>query len=130
MDLEQHIKNLKDYIRIDKDNINYDDSDFAQFCKSHCEDIQAVLDELENQKELIKDCDEKYSRLYKFHNNQCITKDFVKEIVKDLINVYFEEDGYCFSGFMFEDKYNILNIKEDMTTMQFLTYILEILNKE
>lgn len=48
MDLEQHIKNLKDYIRIDKDNITYDDSDFAQFCKEHCEDIQAVLDELEN----------------------------------------------------------------------------------
>lgn len=48
MNLEQHIKNLKDYIRIDKENINYDDSDFAQFCKGHCEDIQAVLDELEN----------------------------------------------------------------------------------
>lgn len=47
-DLEQHIKNLKDYIRIDKDNIAYDDSNFSQFCKSHCEDIQAVLDELEN----------------------------------------------------------------------------------
>lgn len=47
MDLEQHIKNLKDYIRIDKDNINYDDSDFAQFCKSHCEDIQAVLEYIE-----------------------------------------------------------------------------------
>lgn len=44
MDLEQHIKNLKDYIRIDK----YDDSDFAQFYKEHCEDIQAILDELEN----------------------------------------------------------------------------------
>lgn len=48
MEIEQHIKNLKDYIRIDKENINYDDSDFAQFCKSHCEDIQAVLDELDN----------------------------------------------------------------------------------
>lgn len=45
--IEKHIQNLKDYIRIDKDNINYDDSDFAQFCKSHCEDIQAVLKELE-----------------------------------------------------------------------------------
>lgn len=48
MEIEKHIQNLKDYIRIDKENINYDDSDFAQFCKSHCEDIQAVLDELEN----------------------------------------------------------------------------------
>ena len=48
MEIEKHIQNLKDYIRIDKDNIAYDDSDFAQFCKGHCEDIQAVLDELEN----------------------------------------------------------------------------------
>lgn len=48
MEIEQHIQNLKDYIRIDKENINYDDSDFSQFCKSHCQDIQAVLDELEN----------------------------------------------------------------------------------
>lgn len=54
MDLEQHIKNLKDYIRIDKDNINYDDSDFAQFCKSHCEDIQAVLDYIEKLENIIK----------------------------------------------------------------------------
>ena len=46
MEIEKHIQNLKDYIRIDKDNIDYDDSDFAQ-CKSHCEDIQAVLDELD-----------------------------------------------------------------------------------
>lgn len=52
--LEQHIKNLKDYIRIDKDNINYDDSDFAQFCKSHCEDIQAILDYIEKLENIIK----------------------------------------------------------------------------
>lgn len=45
--IEKHIQNLKDYIKIDKDNITYDDSDFAQFCKGHCEDIQAVLDELD-----------------------------------------------------------------------------------
>lgn len=53
MEIEKHIKNLKDYIRIDKDNINYDDSDFSQFCKSHCEDIQAVLDELNNRNKRI-----------------------------------------------------------------------------
>lgn len=47
MEIEKHIQNLKDYIKIDKDNITYDDSDFAQFCKGHCEDIQSVLDELD-----------------------------------------------------------------------------------
>lgn len=47
MDIEKNIKNLKDYIRLDRENIVYDDSDFAKFCKSHCEDIQTVLDELE-----------------------------------------------------------------------------------
>ena len=47
MDIEKNIKNLKDYIRLDREYIVYDDSDFAKFCKSHCEDIQAVLDELE-----------------------------------------------------------------------------------
>lgn len=47
MDIEKNINNLKEYIRLDRENIVYDDSDFAKFCKSHCEDIQAVLDELE-----------------------------------------------------------------------------------
>lgn len=54
MSLEQHIKNLKEYIRIDKDNIAYDDSDFSQFCKSHCVDIQAVLDYIEKLENIIK----------------------------------------------------------------------------
>ena len=47
MEIEKHINNLKDYIRIDKENIVYDDSDFSEFCRSHCKDIQAVLDELD-----------------------------------------------------------------------------------
>lgn len=46
-DIEKHIKNLKQYIKEDE-IIENDNSDFAQFCKSHCEDIQAILDELEN----------------------------------------------------------------------------------
>lgn len=53
--LEQHIKNLKDYIRIDKENIAYDDSDFAQFCKGHCEDIQVVLDYIEKLEKELED---------------------------------------------------------------------------
>lgn len=48
MGIEKNIENLKEYIRIDKENLVYDDSDFAQFCRSHCGDIQAVLDELKN----------------------------------------------------------------------------------
>lgn len=50
MGIEKNIKNLKEYIRLDRENIVYDDSDFAKFCKSHCEDIQAVLDELKKYK--------------------------------------------------------------------------------
>lgn len=50
MGIEKNIKNLEEYIRLDRENIVYDDSDFAKFCKSHCEDIQAVLDELEKRK--------------------------------------------------------------------------------
>ena len=46
-DIEKHIKNLKQYIK-DDEIIENDNSDFAQFCKGHCEDIQAILDELEN----------------------------------------------------------------------------------
>ena len=48
MGIEKNIENLNEYIRIDKENLVYDDSDFAQFCRSHCGDIQAVLDELKN----------------------------------------------------------------------------------
>lgn len=44
--LEKHIENLKKYIKEDV-VIEKDDSDFAQYCKGHCEDIQAVLEELE-----------------------------------------------------------------------------------
>ena len=46
-DIEKHIKNLKQYIKEDE-IIENDNSDFAQFCKGHIEDIQAVLDELDN----------------------------------------------------------------------------------
>lgn len=46
-DIEKHIKNLKQYIKEDE-IIENDNSDFAQFCKGHIEDIQAVLNELDN----------------------------------------------------------------------------------
>ena len=46
-DIEKHIKNLKQYIKEDE-IIENENSDFAKLCNSHCKDIQAVLDELEN----------------------------------------------------------------------------------
>lgn len=46
-DIEKHIKNLEQYIKEDE-IIENDNSDFAQFCKGHIEDIQAVLNELDN----------------------------------------------------------------------------------
>lgn len=55
-DIEKHIKNLKQYIKEDE-IIENDNSDFAQFCKGHIEDIQAVLDyieKLENQLQEIE----------------------------------------------------------------------------
>lgn len=46
MDIEEHISNLKQYIK-DDEIIEKDESDFANFCKGHIDDIQAVLNELE-----------------------------------------------------------------------------------
>ena len=46
MDIETHISNLKQYIK-DDEIIEKDGSDFANFCKGHIDDIQAVLNELE-----------------------------------------------------------------------------------
>lgn len=53
MNIEEHIKNLKQYIKEDE-IIENDNSDFAQFCKSHCEDIQAILDYIEKLENIIK----------------------------------------------------------------------------
>ena len=46
MNIERHISNLKQYIK-DDEIIEKDGSDFANFCKGHIDDIQAVLNELE-----------------------------------------------------------------------------------
>lgn len=46
MYIEKHISNLKQYIK-DDEIIEKDGSDFANFCKGHIDDIQAVLNELE-----------------------------------------------------------------------------------
>ena len=49
-----HIKNLKEYCRIDRENIVYE-GDFGEFCKRHIEDIEAVLKELELKDEVIEE---------------------------------------------------------------------------
>ena len=90
--------------------------------------------EKEKNKELtdkLKDCDLHYSKLYKFHNNNCVTKDRINQIIDELIKLYFEEDSYCFSGFMFNNKtFNSLNIKEEMTVMQLLKHLQRLLKQE
>lgn len=102
------------------------------------EAVQGLLDlynkEKEKNKELtdkLKDCDLHYSKLYKFHNNNCVTKDRINQIIDELIKLYFEEDSYCFSGFMFNNKtFNSLNIKEEMTVMQLLKHLQRLLKQE
>lgn len=49
MNIEIHINNLKQYIK-DDEIIEKDGSDFANFCKGHIDDIQAVLNELDRLK--------------------------------------------------------------------------------
>lgn len=93
-----------------------------------------LVEEKEKNKELtdkLKDCDLHYSKLYKFHNNNCVTKDRINQIIDELIKLYFEEDSYCFSGFMFNNKtFNSLNIKEEMTVMQLLKHLQRLLKQE
>ena len=43
MKLEEAINNLENYIKLDSQYIEYDDSDFAKFCKNHCEDIAKII---------------------------------------------------------------------------------------
>lgn len=52
MNIERHISNLKQYIK-DDEIIEKDGSDFANFCKGHIDDIQAVLNELEEKDKAI-----------------------------------------------------------------------------
>ena len=53
MYIEKHISNLKQYIK-DDEIIEKDGSDFANFCKGHIDDIQAVLNELEKKDRQIE----------------------------------------------------------------------------
>lgn len=125
MNKEEIIKNIKEMIQ-------WSDHNTYKIA------LQGILDlynkEKEKNKELtdkLKDCDLHYSKLYKFHNNNCVTKDRINQIIDELIKLYFEEDSYCFSGFMFNNKtFNSLNIKEEMTVMQLLKHLQRLLKQE
>lgn len=48
--LEQAIKNLKEYIEIDRRyRGTRDNSDFDKFCENHCNDIEIILKEIEKE---------------------------------------------------------------------------------
>ena len=71
MNIERHISNLKQYIK-DDEIIEKDGSDFANFCKGHIDDIQAVLDYIETmQKE--------FDRLEGIEDNTAMLKMELKE---------------------------------------------------
>ena len=53
MDISKHIENLKEYIRIDKQNIEYT-GDFGEFCKKHIEDIEAILKENQRLNKMVE----------------------------------------------------------------------------
>lgn len=137
--LEDLLSTQKQYIE-DKDyqkehNIKEQAIDYAKMWTKATETLIAENKEMkEKNKELtdkLKDCDLHYSKLYKFHNNNCVTKDRINQIINELIKLYFEEDSCCFSGFMFNNKtFNSLNIKEEMTVMQLLKHLQRLLKQE
>lgn len=129
MEIEKHIQNLKDYIRIDKDNINYDDSDFAQFCKSHCEDIQAVLDELNNRipKFLYDELNEDFESYKSGKDINYLDNNHHKKLVEKSLGQIIKEPEECWFDSV-EVKiirnntlYRIVDIKKDFVTLKELS---------
>lgn len=64
--MQDHLKNLEDYLKTDviyeyyiksKDKENYKEhlNDFEKFCLAHCEDIKWAIDELKALYELVKE---------------------------------------------------------------------------
>ena len=49
-EVDLHISNLKNYIRIDRENIRHNqcESDYEQFCEGHCRDIEFLICAYEN----------------------------------------------------------------------------------
>ena len=138
MNIEEVINNLKKYISFSEKECNFPSIFDWNWHMELANDIETLLTAYEKEKEKnkeltdkLKDCDLHYSKLYKFHNNNCVTKDRINQIIDELIKLYFEEDSYCFSGFMFNNKtFNSLNIKEEMTVMQLLKHLQRLLKQE
>ena len=118
MDIEKHITNLKQYIK-DDEIIEKDGSDFANFCKGHIDDIQAVLNELEKKeaeidklrntnKDLLKKLRNRVKEVKKLTRYSLYKKEFVrlnkqlenKDTVIDLMaDKLVEAHGWFYSEF-------------------------------
>ena len=118
MYIEKHISNLKQYIK-DDEIIEKDGSDFANFCKGHIDDIQAVLNELEKKeaeidklrntnKDLLKKLRNRVKEVKKLTRYSLYKKEFVrlnkqlenKDTVIDLMaNKLVEAHGWFYSEF-------------------------------
>lgn len=88
MEIEKHIQNLKDYIRIDKENINYDDKDdFTQ--DNPIEVGQAISNLLE---EITETTRISSTIMTDFINKDVIPKSKVREFLKTKYVAFTEGD--------------------------------------
>ncbi len=76
-DLSKHIENLKEYIRIDKQNIEYT-GDFGEFCKGHIEDVEAILKENKKLNKMVELMTENLTT--PTHNKDWVIKYFEDEV--------------------------------------------------
>lgn len=96
MDISKHIVNLKEYIRIDKENIEYT-GDFGEFCKGHIEDIEAILKENQRLNKIIdlmaQELIDQQVRAFKdnFDPFKYINKEQVKKYFEDEVELENEE---------------------------------------
>lgn len=80
MNIERHISNLKQYIK-DDEIIEKDGSDFANFCKGHIDDIQALID-------YIKIMHKEFDRLEGIEDNTAMLKKELEESKKETQGIY------------------------------------------
>ena len=78
MDISKHIENLKEYIKIDKQNIEYT-GDFGEFCKNHIEDIEVILERIE----YLEENDYAWHQLLKMQNKREYRSKFLKDFQKE-----------------------------------------------
>ena len=80
MNIERHISNLKQYIK-DDEIIEKDGSDFANFCKGHIDDIQALIDYIETMQS-------EFDRLEGIEDNTAMLKKELEESKKETQGIY------------------------------------------